>query len=282
MFKLILVLSLFCGCFRHYHAIATTSTDAFASQVYQMAYEKVVSVIQTAGTPVTDSAHPHLRSAEDSTMHERATLHFSFYGDDSQCTQLKSIVDVKIGRCSGLVMNYMPMALGEDATFVTITFIPHDEDCENVIGPAITTQNYPKNVCILTTQGYATINLIAQPLRAFPGGGEAFVFYENYNDCHISKHTNLARANLVVTWPMGVCTTTVLGTSKAISCDSTSMTFNTYPNQGQCTAETAEAYELSTDPDVLNCPAIVLPYDTFHYQTLCVADGKVEVARVIL
>jgi hypothetical protein len=277
--KFVLLLSLLCVYLQLVDAITTvTSGDEIASRMYQVVSEQIASVLKTAGTPVKNSVH-HLRTEADPTIHERATLHFEFYGDDDQCTpnSLKTIADQKIGRCTALGQNYKPLALSENADSITLTFIPYDEACENELGDALLTQEYPKNICILTTEGYAIINLIAHPLKAIPGGGAALVYYESYFDCHISKHTNLARANLVITLPLDSCSTTsfnFFGTSKAISCDSTSMNFNTYPNDDdQCIGDPDVEYELSTDPAVLNCPTVHVTYDTLRLQVLCIADS---------
>jgi hypothetical protein len=278
--KFILLLSLLCGCFQFGHASTTvTSRDELARQMYQVVSEKIASVLETAGTPVSAQvAHPHFRTETDPTIHERGTLHFEFYGDDDQCAaaSLKTIADQKIGRCTGLYQNYKPIALSENSDSITVSFIPYDKACEKEIGDAILTQEYPKNQCILSSQGYVIINLIAHPLKAIPGGGGALVYYESYFDCHISKHTNLARANMVITLPLGSCSTTgynFFGISKAISCDSTSMKFNTYENDEQCAGDPDVTYELSTDPAVLNCPAIQVTYDTLRLQVLCIADS---------
>jgi hypothetical protein len=42
------------------------------------------------------------------------------------------------------------------------------------------------------------INIIGEPKKAIPGGGNALVFYNSPQECAISKNSNLGRAILVI------------------------------------------------------------------------------------
>jgi hypothetical protein len=270
--KSILVLfPLLCGYVQLIRAVQSPKTEEFAFQIYQMATEKVGSFFKTAGTPVTDSVHPSLRT-EEAEIHPRATAHLTYYRD-SQCTQVDYILDVKIGRCFTFLGDTIkPVITSEDDSTWTLAFVPYDASCEKIMDSR-PSQNYPKNTCIITNDGPVTFNLIAHPLKSIPGGGEALVFYDNYNDCQISKHTNLARANMVATWRTDDCTAAIFGFYvKSVSCDSSSMKFNGYQN-GFCTIPTS-AFEISTDPAVFDCAALPdLVNYSGNFQALCIADS---------
>jgi hypothetical protein len=81
-------------------------------------------------------------------------------------------------------------------------------------------RTFTKNSCVPSGNDYVTFNLIAHPLQSIPGGGGAFVYYDNLVDCQISKHVNLARAETVLTLPNNVCTYGgFIGFARIISCD---------------------------------------------------------------
>jgi hypothetical protein len=267
------LLCFLCGCFQMGRAANILHRDEFASQAFQTAYEKVASFFKTSGTPVTDYAHPSLRT-EESGIHDRATAHFTFY-KDNQCTQPDYFVDTKISRCSRFLGSSLPnlklTVLEESGTKWIIGLQQTDEFCEPVNDPLPLA--FPKNTCTsIGFFGFITFNLIAHPLKSIPGGGAAVVLYDNEVDCQISKHTNLARAQMVLTWPMGVCSVGSFEPLKIVSCDATSMKFNIdSANNGLCAPEAAVAGEIPTDP---KCATVGLPFrDPHPYQVLCIADS---------
>jgi hypothetical protein len=256
--KLLLVLSVLCQLGR---SVAKDSIpEEFASQLYQKASEQVASFFKTAGTPVADYAHPSLRT-EEAEFHPRATAHFTYYRDD-KCTEIDYIIDYKISRCINFLSNRRIRIVSEDDSSWTLAFT----SCENYLGVSSGTQ-FPKNTCVLFNRAYVTFNLIAQPLKSMPGGGAAFVFYDNQDDCQISKHTNLGRAETVLTIPMGICSTGAFGPVTIVSCDSTALTYQFY-NDISCTQP---AYQRSYSTVQAGSCA---PYpDKLPYQVLCLTDS---------
>jgi hypothetical protein len=242
------------------------SPEEFASQLYEKASEQVATFFKNAGTPVTDYDHPSLRTA-DTEIHPRATAHFIFYRDD-KCTHLDYIVDYKISRCLN-ILNYQRIRIvsEQDSTW-TLVFDQYDASCENYLGMGFDTQSFPKNICVPYYSGSMTFNLIAHPLKAIPGGAAAFVYYDNLEDCLISKHTNLGRAGTVATIPTSGCSTGQLGPVNIVSCDSSAVTFQHYHDS------------LCTQPWVQNSYSTVAaeacPVEKLSpYQVLCITDSGV-------
>jgi hypothetical protein len=244
------------------------STEEFASQLYEKASEQVASFFKTAGTPVTDFVHPSLRT-EETEIHPRATAHFTYY-KDSSCTQLDYILDYKISRCIKSFPIVRIRIVGEQDSTWTLTFDHYDDACENDLGMSDPMQTFPKNTCVPYGGAYVTFNLIAHPLKSIPGGGGAFVFYRNQDDCHISKHTNLGRAVTMITVPNGVCSTghlgPVLGPLKTVSCDSTALTFDHFYDLG-CTQLFYQNSYSTVQAE--SCPV----GEPFPYQALCITDS---------
>jgi hypothetical protein len=262
-----LLLSLLCGCFLLVNAVKGPSVEEFASQVYQMANEKFATFFKTAGTPVTASAHPSLRT-EDAELHPRATYHLTYY-KDSDCTQIDYIVDLKVSRCLSFFGNERKRIVSEQDSSWIIASELYDDACENALGGTLAENSYPKNVCTGEGGVYTTFDIIAHPLKSIPGGGASFVFYDSEDDCLISKNTNLARAQLVWTWPMDVCSIGFFDYQKTVSCDATAWKFDTY-NDNTCTPEPASQQSFSNDP-AISCP---LGFFGIPFQVLCIADSE--------
>jgi hypothetical protein len=269
--KLTLSLSLLFGCFQWGSAATRRNLNELASTLYQKASGKATTFFKSAGTPVADYIRPFLRSESDPELQERATAHFSFY-KDSQCTQMDYILDVKINRCARNLGNLKPILIEDDPNYLTIVLQPYDQSCENPDGSAAY-QTYLKNTCTFVDGSYVIFNLIGRPRKFIPGGGGAFVFYDNDIDCYISKHSNLALAQMMITWPFDMCTTGFGDYVKAVSCDSDSFHYMTY-SEPTCdmSSSSSSLVEISTDPAVLDCPT--LPPFLLPYQVMCI--GKPE------
>jgi hypothetical protein len=263
--KLILSLPLL---FQLFSAARSAHPEEIASTLYQKASEAVTSFFKTAGTPVVGYSHPTLRTESDPVIHERATAHFEYY-KDSACTELDYSLDVKINRCANYFGNAKITLVSEVGQNWMLFTQPYDASCEVPQGPAVL-EAFTKNLCTPAGGSYIKFNLIAHPLKSIPGGGQALVFYDNYYDCHISDHTNLARANMVISWQNGVCATSLLGTVKAVSCDAVSLNFYAYSDM-VCDpmAILGELVAIPSDPLIWGCPTI--PPFAVPFQSLCLA-----------
>jgi hypothetical protein len=263
--KLILSLSLL---LQVYSVARSAHPEEIAATLYQKASETVTSFFKTAGTPVVGYSHPTLRTESDPVIHERATAHFEYY-KDSSCTELDYRLDVKINRCASYIGNSKITIISEIGSDWMLSYQPYDASCEIPQGPA-QVEAFTKNSCKQGDGVYVKFNLIAHPLKSIEGGGQALVFYDNYYDCHISDHTNLARANMVLSWPNGVCATGLLGTIKAVSCDAVTMNFYSYSDL-VCDqmAIVGELVTIPTDPLIWGCPTI--PPFAVPFQALCLA-----------
>jgi hypothetical protein len=268
-FILLLLSLLLCGGLHLGRAVKTPNAEELASKVYEMANEKFASFFKTKGTPVTDYVHPSLRT-EEAEIHPRATAHITYY-KDSDCTQIDYILDRKISRCLSSFGNQRIRIVSEQDSSWILAFEQYDDACENALGGFTSEASFPKNVCIDGGDGISTsFDIIAHPLKSIPAGGAAFVFYDSQNDCDISKHTNLARAHVMWTWPMGVCQNGFLGYQKVVSCDSTAWKLDIY-NDNTCTPEPISQGSFSTVPAV-SCPDI--EFFSIPYQVLCIADSE--------
>jgi hypothetical protein len=263
--KLILSLSLLLVCFPACGATKSPKMDEFVSTLYKKASEKATSFFQTTGTPVVDYVHPSLRTESDPVLHERATAHFEYYKDD-QCAEREFILDLKINRCGNYLGNVVVTLLSEVGSNWMLSLQYYDGACENTEGDPVM-KIYEKNVCTPLDGAYVKFNLIGHPQKSIPGGGGAVVFYENENDCQISKHTNLARANMMITWSFDVCSSGFLGYVKAMSCDSDFYYFRIY-SEATCDPITSGGFEI---PTALDC-SIDQPFFQ-PIQVLCIADS---------
>jgi hypothetical protein len=249
--------------------------EEIAASMYQKASTAATSFFKTAGKPAEDYVRPNLRTEADAVLHDRGTAHLTVYRD-AQCTVRDYVLDVKINRCAKYLGN-LKLNIFLELDFGWFIFAEQwDDTCENPVGspsPLI----FPKNQCYPGPNGqYVKFNLIAHPLKTISGGGGAFVFYDNYYDCHISKHTNLARAQMMITSQLGVCTSgdVPVGSATVVSCDSDSLNYIPYSDQ-ICTSPVSPLLEIPTDPAVLDCPSSP-PYN-LHFQALCIADsGTIE------
>jgi hypothetical protein len=262
--KLLLVLSVLCQLGQS--VAKDASPEEFASQLYQKSSEKVVSFFKTAGIPATDFVHPSLRS-EETELHPRATAHFTYY-KDSDCTELNYMVDQKISRCLNRLGNQKIRIVSEDASSWTLAFDQYDAACENYLGVASEMHTFTKNACVPSGDAYVTFNLIAHPLKAIPGGGGAFVYYDNLVDCQISKHVNLARAETVITLPNNVCTYGGFnGYTRITSCNAIALRFNFYTDN-LCTLAPLFSQSFST-VHAESCPNM----EPVPFQTTCILDS---------
>jgi hypothetical protein len=249
-----------------------------AASMYQKASATATSFFKTAGKPADDYAHPNLRTAEDAVLHDRGTAHLTVYRDP-QCTVRDYVLDVKINRCAKYLGNVKLSIFFEFPVGWAMFATQYDDSCENPTGLA-TPLVFLKDTCAPGPNGeFVKFNIIAHPRKYISGGGGgAFVFYDNYYDCHISKHTNLARAQMMISSQFGVCTSgdVPVGSAKVVSCDSDSLNYIPYLDQS-CTTPVSPMspiIEIPTDPEVLDCPSSP-PYN-LHFQALCLADGPEE------
>jgi hypothetical protein len=147
-----------------------------------------------------------------------------------------------------------------------LSYQEYDASCETHVGPANVVK-YEKNACTLDGSLYVTLNIIAHPLKSIPSGGGAF--YENHSDCQISKHTNLARAVLMLTWQLGTCQEGFADYVIPTSCDSTSLVIQHYSDDTCDPLGSRGPSVYSTDPAVFDCPNN--PLFPYSYQVLCIA-----------
>jgi hypothetical protein len=178
-------------------------------------------------------------------------------------------VDLKINRCTRFLGNSAVTLVSEVGPNWKLSFQHYDDSCETPIGSPGSTADFEKNACTLDDGLYVTLNIIAHPLKSIPSGGGAFVYYENHYDCQISKHTNLARAVLMLTWQLGNCGDALVDYVKPIACDSTSLVFEHYSDNICDPLNSLGMSTHPTDPAVLDCPNDVL--FQYPYQVLCIA-----------
>jgi hypothetical protein len=265
--KLILSLSLLFWCFQLINAMKTPNVDELGSSLYLQEYEKAALFFRTAGTPVVDYVHPTLRTESDPVLHERATAHFTYY-KDSTCDEIDYVIDLKINRCANFYGSLIVTLLSEVGSTFTVSIQQLQADCVTAAGDP-TVKIYEKNACTPVDFTYVKFNLIAHPLKSIPGGGGAMVVYENSFDCHISTHTNLARAVMMITWPFGTCSLGYSGYVKAISCDADFLKFMTYDDENcdQMNAMTMKEFSATLD-----CPGSG-GFPFLHpFKVLCIAD----------
>jgi hypothetical protein len=269
--KLILVLSLLCGCCQLGHAVNGPNTEDFASQMYQEASKKVAAFFKTGGTPgVLDSAHPSLRT-EAAVIQDGAIAHFDYF-KDNRCTQRNFIVDMQINHCSNFLGHKKPLILSKTGQTWTFALVPYDISCQFLDGtPEVTI--FTKNSCTdLGGGNYVKFDILGNPKKTIAGGGAAIVYYDNYNDCHTSKTANLVtKAQVMVTFPINVCASAFFGFVKAVSCDSQFVYFNQY-SDAICTPETAVSSAVPVNPAELDCSAFDLFLLTTPFRLLCLPD----------
>jgi hypothetical protein len=269
--KLILSLSLLIG-FLHWGSAAKKllEREELASSMYQTASEKVTAFFQNAGTPVENYVHNSLRTADD-VLHDKETAHLVFYKDD-HCTQVDFIIDGKINRCAVYLGNLKPLILSDDGTTLITSLQAYDETCMTPLGNPLILA-FQKNVCTNVGGTYVTLDLLQRPKKQIPGGGAAIVFYDTVEDCPKRK-VNLDRANLMITWPLDVCTTGFVegyGFVQAIHCDKEVAQFIPYGDETCSEASEGDVVSYATDPRELGCPTCA-PFGV-PYQVLCIEDS---------
>jgi hypothetical protein len=272
--KLILVLSLLCGCCQLSHAVNGANAEDFASQMYQEASKKVATFFKTGGTPMVDSTHPSLRTEAAAVILDGSIAHFDYF-KDNQCTQRNFIVDMKINHCSPFLEHKKPLILSKTGQTWTFALVPYDITCATVIGaPEVTV--FSKNACTdLGGGNYVKFDILGTPKKTIAGSGAAIVYYDNYNDCHTSKTVNLvSKAQVMVTFPINVCASAFYGFVKAVSCDAQFVYFNQYSDV-VCTPETAVSSAVPVDPAELDCSAFDLFILTTPFRLLCLPDDIV-------
>jgi hypothetical protein len=135
--------------------------------------------------------------------------------------------DYKVNRCASGVPRVTVEAFSDSAW--TLKFQTYDDKHCTIPSENSWTVTYRKNMCYRDGDFLVMLNVMGEPTKAIPGGGNALVFYENDDDCRISKHTNLGRAVFVATYPMDKCSTSPQGLDwKAKSCANDLMTYGTY------------------------------------------------------
>jgi hypothetical protein len=248
--KLILSLVVLLGCLQWINGAEIPKLDGMAAALYRQASARASAFFQTAGTPVANFTHPSLRT--EAVLHERGTAHFTIYRD-ADCTQLDHILDLKINHCSQFEHSLLVTIAGEMGDFYMVTLQKYDESCTTPVGDP-ENFTFEKFTCYASpVGGYATFNVRGNPKKSIPGGGGAFVFYDNHYDCHISKHTNLGRSQMVITWPFDKCSTGFEQHVKDDSCDAVSFKYRTYGDDSTCSSLPGMV-EVSTNPAVLDCP----------------------------
>jgi hypothetical protein len=266
--KLILSLSLLLGFLQWIKAAEHSTLDDMAGAMYRKALERATAFFQTAGTPVVNNAHPSLRT--EAVLHERGTAHFTIY-KDADCTQLDHILDLKINHCSQFMHSTLVTIEDEIEDTYKVRLQTYDESCTTPVGSP-SDYFFEKFTCYQSpVGGYTMFNVRGNPKKSIPGGGGAFVFYDNYYDCHISKHTNLGRSQMVITWPFDECATGFEQHVKADSCDAVSFKYRPYGDDSTCTSTMSPLTEISTNPAVLNCPTTGTEGAfSKHYQVRCI------------
>jgi hypothetical protein len=210
-----------------------------ASSVYKDHTVRIASFFKNAGT--RKEITPSLRTQSVGGF-EKATAHFTFY-KDAACTEVFYYNDYKINRCAaGMGLGLPTVQDFSDSTW-TLKFQDYEDEVCTVPMESSWTASFHKNQCYQEGDLYVTLNVIAEPRKGIPHGGNAIVFYNNEFDCKISKHGNLGRSVFVATWPMNTCSYSAIGDTdwKATSCDDDVMTFTNYESEDlTCTNPTED------------------------------------------
>jgi hypothetical protein len=209
-----------------------TSCQKIFSSVYKKQTVRIASFFKSAGTQVKHHHRPSLRT-ETVSGYNHATVHFTYY-KDAACTEAVFYNDYKINRCTR-DLGFVTLEAASHSTWTLHFQENDDEDCIVPTGdPFILVAK--KNHCYKEDDFdlFFTVNIMGEPRKAIPHGGNALVYYDNEHDCAVSKHENLARAVFVVSWPMNVCSfdSDWRYDWKATSCDSGVMTFSNFQSQG--------------------------------------------------
>jgi hypothetical protein len=262
-------------------ALDDEKLSQMVSSLYQKQTYKVTNFFQTAGTPVQYSP-PSLRSEEFSD--DNIFAHFTTY-KDSQCTRLDSVIDAKINRNAPYLGNVKPTVVSQSENNSWIFSIQQFKDDGSTPLGAPEFQLFKKDTCYPMDGHFTTLDIVTSPKTTFPGGGQAWVFYDVDTDClmgkqhHYTKNSEnnkLSLASLMVTWPTGVCSDGFFSDRvRALSCGD-SMSFNGYVSMvnGECSAQAPTGLiELSTDKTILNCS------DFFEVplHLLCIEDESITV-----
>jgi hypothetical protein len=198
-------------------------------------------------------------------LHERATAHFTYY-TDSVCREIDYVLDLKINRCANIHGPLVVTLLSEVDTTFTLSLQAMDGACQHTEGGPVM-KIYEKNACMYVDGAYVKFNLIGHPVKSIPGGGGAMVVYENFVDCHISTHTNLARAVMMITWPFGPCSSGYFNYVRAVSCDAN---LKFIPYNGDSTCDSMNAMAMTEFPATLDCPGTgEFPF-LYPYKVLCI------------
>jgi hypothetical protein len=197
------------------------------ADIYELSVSLYSALFYSGGEVVE---HHNLRTLDYQSFNTESnigpyTAHVSYY-KDATCTDLAYTIDDKINRCSPLLGGAMANIVGENKDSWRVKLQAYDSACEKPLRIRPTIRDFKKNSCIEFQGAYITVNMIDQPHQSVPGGGTAFVFYDNVTDCAISKHTNLASATAVFTLPTGVCNNVFLGLDvRAEVCTAEEVTF---------------------------------------------------------
>jgi hypothetical protein len=241
--KFILPLSFFLVClFTNALSAAVVeqgSLQKMASSVYKKQLEGIKSFVKSTGTKLENDHHSSLRT-ESVTEYDHASVHFTFYYDNACATEPVFYNDFKVNTCS----YFLPLTTVVAASHSTWTLNFKWYDDAQCALP--TTAQWvvvaKKNHCYPYQHGiyvhgnvglYFKLNVMGEPRKAIPGGGNALVYYENAHDCTISKNNNLGRAQFVASWPTNVCgyDSEFDNDWKAASCNNDEMTFTSYPQR---------------------------------------------------
>jgi hypothetical protein len=215
--RFIIAFTTFLICFMSFATaapLAKVKYEEMTADIYDLSVSLLTALFQSGGEAVE---HHNLRTvdyqsfnAESKIGPYHATAHVSYY-KDAMCTDLAYTIDDKINRCSPLLGGAMATIVGENKGSWRVKLQAYDSACEQPLPVPPIIRDFKKNTCTEFEGAYITVNMIGQPHKRIPGGGTAFVFYDNVTDCAISKHTNLARATAVFTLPTGVCNNGFLG-----------------------------------------------------------------------
>jgi hypothetical protein len=209
-----------------FSVVKEESLHKLVSSIYKKQMARISSFLKTGGTQATQQ-RPSLRT-ESLNEFSHATLQFTYYTDAACATDPIFYNDYKINRCStNLDLNTVEAF--SDSTWTIKSQGYSDDQCTVPDGSPLV-QSFKKNECYADSGLYVIINVMAEPSKAVPHGGNAFVVYETPLDCYISKHGNLGRSVFVASWPMGVCSYDNDWTAdwKAAGCTNEAMTFTPY------------------------------------------------------
>jgi hypothetical protein len=210
--------------------------EEMTTKVYEASAKLLTALFQTGGGVIEQH---HLRTVESNNLFTE-TVHVSYF-KDAACTQLAYAIDDKINRCSPLLGGAKATIIGEDKNSWRVKLQSYDSSCENALPIPPMIRDFKKNTCMAFNGAYITVDMVVLPDKIIPGsGGGAFVFYDSFSDCTISKQRgDLARATTMLSLPPRTCNDFLGLDLKVEVCDANSVGFSFWESvQNECDSST--------------------------------------------